>query len=422
MADHPYTIMAGGERGEVHGNKLIVERPDFLFSLLPENRRHLTLPSGEKLYYARMFGGEFRERQANESDSEAGPIKVLFVQGLGGTHANWTTQLAHFAHKPEFDLVAMDTRGVGFSHTPSGRFRTSDLAEDINALIRGELKWSSNVHLVGFSLGGMAALEAALHAPELFQSVSLLSTHAGGVVGTMLPPNGIQPFLKTFGTLGTVGALDAGMELLHSIDYLDTELKQVPADVQRQVELCGFKGTVTNRFKTAFELIQEARKYFESGEFPEIRIEGTLKQMTAAVTHYVSWDRLQHLKSSGISFLVVGGRHDNLVNYLNQPMLHRAVGARKLVLKQDSGHAVNLHHRDEINEVLEEHFKTSKPVPVPVKPMLPHAIHPWTAFIFTAMVVFRWMTHLGVFGLKRFAFACSAASLLVRARYGPIYK
>ena len=50
------------------------------------------------------------------------------------------------------------------------------------------LGWTDGgAHLVGFSLGGMVALETALLAPSLFASLALISTHAGGVRGT-LPP------------------------------------------------------------------------------------------------------------------------------------------------------------------------------------------------------------------------------------------
>ncbi|KAH9254067.1 hypothetical protein BASA81_007942 [Batrachochytrium salamandrivorans] len=412
---HAYSVMGGGEPGEVHGRHVVIPRLPFLFCLPIDKRRYLTLPDEQqsKLYYARMFGGEFRERERGEDHhGVAGPIKLLFLQGLAGTHVNWMPQLAYFSSKPEFDVVAMDNRGVGFSDTPAGRFRTSDFAQDVNLLIT-TLGWE-NVHLVGFSLGGMAALESILHSPRQFQSVSLLSTHAGGIIGTMLPPNGIPPFLGTFAALGSVGALDAGMELLHAKAFLDTDLVVVSAEIQAQADKAQVTGTITNRFQTAYELILQARKYVESETFPEIHVEGILKQVTAAATHYVNWDRLEHLKRSGVAVLVAGGHHDNLVNYLNQPMLAKVLGARKLVLKPDSGHAVNLHYSNELNLALEEHFTITKPVENPLEPMLPQTVHPWLAFLMAVFVVMRWTGKLTQWGLlKRTSLAMAMASGLI---------
>jgi len=106
-----------------------------------------------------------------------------------------------------FDVVAVDNRGIGLSDTPDDwRWRTSDLAHDVASLVMDELGWR-DVHIVGFSLGGMVALEACLLYPHLWKSATLASTHAGGLAGTMLPPWGIVPFLRTFAHLGKVTSL-----------------------------------------------------------------------------------------------------------------------------------------------------------------------------------------------------------------------
>lgn len=92
-----------------------------------------------------------------------------------------------------------------------------DLASDVVQLLalleqgeNGKI-WARNVNIVGLSMGGMVAQEALLMDPSRFGSLTLIATHAGGIVGTLPPPHGAMPLLQTFGGLGGTGALDAGI-------------------------------------------------------------------------------------------------------------------------------------------------------------------------------------------------------------------
>ena len=383
-----------------------------------------------RVYYARMWGGSARERELDEQipkDEGDELIRLLFIQGLGGTHANWLQQLEFFAKDPRFDIVSLDCRGVGLSDTPVGRWRTTDIAQDVIALLE-ELKWQT-CHCFGFSLGGMVSLEAALHRPDLFKSVTLISTHAGGLLGTLLPPWGILPFLRTFGNLGSVSALDRGMELLLPTQYLDCEVEDVHEELGNVAStVLGSNDRVTNRFKTAHELIQQGRKYIESGNGPEIRLEGTLKQITAALTHHVGWDRLYYLKVSGISFLVIAGKQDNLVNYINAGMLADALSA-SLILKEDAGHGVNLHYREEINNSLLLHVEKAEMKTVvegrrPLSPKsgFPPSTHPWMTAIMSSFPAYVLARRLTSSRGRRFLIIIAFVSLILRLTHGPIYR
>lgn len=55
------------------------------------------------------------------------------------------------------------------------------MAKDAVELIE-HLQWNQ-LHVVGISMGGMIALEFALLVPEKILSLTLLATHAGGLIG-----------------------------------------------------------------------------------------------------------------------------------------------------------------------------------------------------------------------------------------------
>jgi pimeloyl-ACP methyl ester carboxylesterase len=103
----------------------------------------------------------------------------------------------------------MDNRGVGNSDTPSGLYKTSEMARDIQELLQyvgwvpelteedQEAAGGRNLHIVGVSMGGMIAQELvsipcrvrmlldcysrpqALLIPSRILSLSLISTSAG---------------------------------------------------------------------------------------------------------------------------------------------------------------------------------------------------------------------------------------------------
>jgi len=384
-----------------------------------------------RIYYARIFGGEFRERPREEEapgQEEPGIIRVILIQGLAGTHVTWYPQLEFFSKDPRFDIVALDCRGVGLSDTPTGRWRTTDIAEDVNALVQRELGWDQ-CHMLGFSLGGMVALEASLHRPDLYKSVTLISTHAGGVLGTVLPPWGIPPFLKTFSALNSPHAMDGGLELLFPVGFLDSDVDKVHDELKEVANKhLRSNDRITNRFKMAWELIKQARKYIEAKDFPEIRPEGTLKQISAALTHHVAWDRLHFLRVSGISFLVMAGMQDNLVNYLNAGMLADALNC-PLIMKEDAGHGVNLHYPEEMNSALMAHIERAerkKPVegrrPLSPRDGFPPGMHPWTTALI-ALVPAYWLSRRWVASsFKRFVLTATIVSLVLRMKHGPLYR
>eukprot|EP00947_MAST-08B_sp_MAST-8B-sp1_P002198 g2198.t1 len=304
---HPYAVLGGGKgQGEIHSASVRVPRPAYL-----EKRQD----SGH------CFDGLYYELHGH------GPKKMLLVMGLAAVHVQWEPQIAALGieRASEYTVCVMDNRGVGFTtRSPAGVWRTRDLAADclglINHLAASSAEhgagpaWGpaedggTGVHVIGFSMGGMVALELALLCPSRLACLTLISTHAGGV-----PVQAMQEVVPR-----SEGALR----------------------------------TDTVRYACARSLILRARKYVESGVFPEMTLVGLVKQLGAVMLHYVSWRRLRALgaytRSGLLPVLVIAGKLDNLVHHRNAALLARALGADPLVFA-DGAHAVNEQYADVVN-------------------------------------------------------------------------
>ena len=76
--------------------------------------------------------------------------------GLGAWQFGWQ----HAALAGPHTVITPETRGVGRSDAPPGPYAVEDLAADVDAVCAAE--GIRNAHLVGYGLGGMVALTAAL--------------------------------------------------------------------------------------------------------------------------------------------------------------------------------------------------------------------------------------------------------------------
>lgn len=102
-----------------------------------------------------------------------GPVVVL-ASSLGTTMEMWQPQLA--ALLEHFCVVRYDHRGHGGSGVPPGPYQIDDLGQDILDLL--DHLGLGRVGFAGLSIGGMAGMWLAAHAPDRVQRLALLSTSA----------------------------------------------------------------------------------------------------------------------------------------------------------------------------------------------------------------------------------------------------
>lgn len=98
---------------------------------------------------------------------------VILMHGNFNDHQIWNEQLPALAE--HYQVIRYDLRGYGRSSTPEAAF--SNVA-DLKALI-DELALAQ-VHLVGSSSGGGAAIDFALEFPQLVRSLTLVAPSVNG--------------------------------------------------------------------------------------------------------------------------------------------------------------------------------------------------------------------------------------------------
>jgi pimeloyl-ACP methyl ester carboxylesterase len=116
---------------------------------------------------------------------------VLCVHGMSGAATNWTDLMAELA--PDFDCVALDLPGSGFSPPPktNAGYSVNALAGTVIRLIEalapdhgapnhgapnhGAPNHGGQVHLIGNSMGGAVSVRVAARRPDLVKTLTLVS-------------------------------------------------------------------------------------------------------------------------------------------------------------------------------------------------------------------------------------------------------
>jgi 3-oxoadipate enol-lactonase len=104
----------------------------------------------------------------------AGAPAVIFSPSLGTDRSMWEPQARRLAGR--FRVVRYDIRGHGCSPVPPGPYSIADLGLDLLGLI--ERLGVERASLCGISIGGMASMWVAAHAPERVQRLVVCCSSA----------------------------------------------------------------------------------------------------------------------------------------------------------------------------------------------------------------------------------------------------
>ncbi|KAI9595305.1 Alpha/Beta hydrolase protein [Syncephalis fuscata] len=262
-----------------------------------------------------------------------GTQRAIFVMGLGAIGKSWLPQ-AQFLPQHDFQVCIFDNRGVGSSDVPDEPFTIGDMVMDTIELL-DHLGWTSDVHLIGASMGGLISQGLASEYPQYFKSVCLTSTFR-----TIEDPDNldIKERLKYAAQLDPVTRFKQGQELIYPVQWLDSSSRMDP--------------TKNNR-----ELLLEMVLSIDPNDYAKIN-KGYERQVDAITIPYMTEEKLIKIRDSNLKVLICTGDIDYLVAPSNSEDLANILQAPLKVFR-GCGHCIHAEKPDEYNEAILEFIRSS---------------------------------------------------------------
>lgn len=241
---------------------------------------------------------------------------VLFVMGFSMRGAAWRPQVEGLS--PRWRTITFDARGIGDSDPVQGPLTMQTMADDAVRVL--DAVGEETAHLVGVSMGGMVAQVLAAGRPDRWRSLTLISTHGGGMITWLPTLRGLRHMIGAqLGGRGRLGHLE---RLLYPPAY------RASCD----------RDALEHRMRTSF------------ADPPP---QATLTAQLAAVTQHRAPEALY---STPLSTLVMWADEDILIPPRHtEALAQRIRGARTHVLK-GAGHGLIFQGAAELNAALESHF------------------------------------------------------------------
>ncbi|XAR52196.1 Carboxylesterase [Bertholletia excelsa] len=284
-----------------------------------------------------------------------GPVKVLMIIGLAGTHDSWLPQVRGLTgtvtpnNEAEVvdqvanlfgcvEVCAFDNRGMGRSSVPTKRseYTTTVMAKDAIALM-DHLGWEK-AHVFGHSMGAMIACKLAALVPERVLSLALLNVTGGGFeCFPRLDRETVSIAVRFLKAKTPEERAAVDLDTHYSKEYLE---EKVGSGTRRAI------------------LYQEYVKGITaSGMQSNFGFEG---QMNACWTHKISGLELERICSAGFLISVIHGRHDIIAQIFYARRLAEKLQPFARMIELNGGHLVSHERTEEVNQALIELIKASE--------------------------------------------------------------
>ncbi|MEW2381108.1 alpha/beta hydrolase [Micromonospora sp. NPDC047707] len=253
-----------------------------------------------------------------------GAEPALYVHGLGGSSQNWTDLAGLLAHR--LDGQAIDLPGFGRSE-PGRRYTVPSFAQRVVRWI--EHSGRGPVHLFGNSLGGAISVQVAAARPDLVRTLTLISP--------ALPFLDFRRSLQ--GRMLPLLAIPRGERLAA------WRLAQLAPEVMAQqvIEACVADVSRISEQRRR-EALEEIRVRYEAAHYAAAYVRTFRGLVSCFLRSYLpgsgSMWRLAGMVQAPT--LVIGGRHDRLVDVRVAPQAARAIPDSRLLMLDRVGHVAQL--------------------------------------------------------------------------------
>lgn len=288
--------------------------------------RMISLPSGQQVWLA--------ETTKDPSPAADRREPVLCVHGMTGDATNWTDLMAELT--PEFDAVAVDLPGSGFSPPPRTRrgYSITALADTVIELI--ETLDRGPVHLIGNSMGGAVALRAAALRPDLVRTLTLVSA--------ALPDRRLRRQTAHFPVI----ALPVlGDRLVRQFGRMPVENR-----IAGVIQTCYYDPATIHPARVALS-IEELRRRDTLG-YDIAVITGAARALVSETLRphaFSLWRDAERLRRPA---LVLFGDHDRLVSPSLADRARRAFHGARIVVLPETGHLGQMEHPAKVASLFRE--------------------------------------------------------------------
>ncbi|TYJ06952.1 hypothetical protein E1A91_A12G270600v1 [Gossypium mustelinum] len=289
-----------------------------------------------------------------------GPIKVLLITGLAGTHDSWGPQIRGLAGTDRanddetmavdresdgannevggIEVCSLDNRGMGRSSIPTKKsdYSTRIMAKDAIALL-DHLGWKK-AHVFGHSMGAMIACKMAALVPDRILSLALLNVTGGGFeCCPKLDRKTLSIAIRFLKAKTPEQRAAVDLDTHYSEEYLE---EFVGSDTRRVI------------------LYQEYVKGITAtGMQSNHGFEG---QINACWRHKMTRAEIDLIRSGGFLVSVIHGRQDVIAQINHARRLAEKLQPVARMVEFHGGHLVTHERTEEVNQALLELIKASE--------------------------------------------------------------
>ncbi|KAL7146121.1 hypothetical protein ABFS83_06G020000 [Erythranthe nasuta] len=281
-----------------------------------------------------------------------GPVKVLMIIGLAGTHDSWEPQIKGLVGTvtPNDDelisddwsggveVCAFDNRGMGQSSVPTKKseYTTKIMAKDAIALM-DHLGWRK-AHVFGHSMGAMVACKLAAMVPERILSLALLNVTGGGY-------ECIPKFDRK--------TLSIAMRFMRA----KTPEQRAAVDLDTHYSQEYLEEYVGQKTRRSILYQEYVKGISATGMQSNYGFDG---QVNACWTHKISRTEIESIRVVGFPISVIHGRHDVIAQMCHAKRLAEKLYPSARMVELNGGHLVSHERTEEVNKSLVELIKASE--------------------------------------------------------------